>query len=145
MKNPTSVSLSQRNGTAKPVRPGQPAAFANLAVTREPSRSTLRRQNQQNTGQARYNEPIGASQANSLARPVHQPKSHTNGMSNMPPNVRSHGTTERAKQPNKLQNNIHMGMGMFTNPGGAPKGENNFQKVNNLNYATCNFIYYYYY
>lgn len=121
MKNQTSVSLSQRNGTAKPVRPGQPAAFANLAVTREPSRSTLKRQNQQNTGQGRYNEPIGVSQVNSLARP-NMPKSNTNGMSNMPPNMKSHGTTERAKQPSKLQNNIHMGMGMFTNPGGAPRG-----------------------
>lgn len=122
MKNPTSLTLSQGNGAAKPVRPGQPAAFANLAVTREPSRSTLKRQNQQITGQQRYNEPTGASQVNSLARAMHQPKSHTNGMSNMPSNMRSHGTTERTKQPNKLQNNIQ-GMGMFTNPGGAPKGK----------------------
>lgn len=125
MKNPTNVSLSQRNGAAKPLRPGQPAAFANLAVTREPSRSTLKRQNQQNNGQGRHNEAIAASQVNTLARAAQQqPKSHTNGMSNMPSNMRggSHGTTERAKQPQKLQNNIHMGMGMFTNPGGAPKG-----------------------
>lgn len=87
------------------------------------------------------NNSIAAKSETPPARPEHQPKAaprvppeqqhiSTNNRPNLPPNrpkvqpVQAQRLNTQNKQPNKINSGGVPIMGMFTNPGGGPRGKN---------------------